>query len=1203
VNTPDWPAGLVALHGNQTEVLADTVLAWLGARPLGVLEPEVVLVQSSGMAEWFKMRMAQRLGVCAAARVELPARFIWRSYRQILGAHAVPLHAPLDKTPMTWRLMRLLPQCLHHAACAALARFLQPAQPGQALRLLQLAQRLADLFDQYQNHRSDWLAAWAQGRDVLPNSLFGAAHAARPVPVPPEQLWQPLLWRVLLEDLGAEQRQNTRAHLHTRARDALQSGAAPAAPLARRVTVFGISQMPQHVLEFLAALARHSQVLIAVHNPCRFHWADALSGRELLRMAQRRQPLRGGRDLAQIALEDMHVHAHPLLAAWGRQSRDHVRQLDAFDNPQDNALHAQWPRVDLFEETDADALRAAPLLAQVQQRVRDMVPLAEHPPLEVAQSDRSIVFHSAHSLLRELEVLHDALLDLLTTPAAAGQAPLQPYDIVVMLPAIEPAAAAIRAVFGQYPRHDPRHIPFDIADLGARARSSLVAALQWLLRLPQQRCHSSELCDLLQVPAIAVRLGLLEADLPLLARWMAGSGIRWGLHAAQRAALGLEACGEQGSAWFGLQRMLLGYASGALPEEVPGFAGIEPYDAVGGLSAELAGVLAALVERLLAWWELGRQSLPPDEWARHFRALLDDFFSPQGAQDEAALAALHSALQVWQNACAQAGFAAPLPLDAAQHGWLAALDLPALNQRFRAGGVTFCTLMPMRAIPFEVVCLLGMNEGDYPRRAPRSDWDLMALKGQPRPGDRARRDDDRQLMLEAVLSARRALHISWSGQSVRDNSAQPPSVLVAQLRDYLAAGWCGEGTQAMPRAARGAHLLAQRTQQHPLQPFSRRYFEQGAPLHTWAREWRSVHSAGDDAPAPPHSAPPPPVSSFAAPFTASLAAPESAREANLEQIARFLRDPARFYLRQHLQMRFELEDSAPEDAEMFDLAALDAYRLVQHVQQAVSGALLAAHAPACAPDIACRVQRQVQRLLRAGQLPLAAPGEHAAHLLAASCTRTLQAWWEQICAFPHPHAPRHVHLAHQDLLLQDWLDGVRGQQPDSGDSTGIHTPITCAIWLQAGNMCDKSGALRPHKLLDAYLHSLALAAGGSQALVCVAAPDCLLHASAPEPQAAREQLRTLLQLWHSGQSSPVPLPLKEALLMAADQGRRAADSYTGGSYRQNGTGQQLPWARLYPDFDSLCADGRFADLSRRTYAPLLDWMQHHVTLQSLGAAA
>ena len=139
------------------------------------------------------------------------------------------------------------------------------------------------------------------------------------------------------------------------------------------------------------------------------HWADAIDGRELLAMARRRQPLRNGVDLAAVPLEGLHAHAHPLLAAWGRQGRDFVRQLDAFDEAAAAHEQAALPRLDLFDEGEAPD---APLLAQVQNRIRDLVPLAEHPPVVLAPQDRSIVFHCAHSALREVEVLHDQLLEL-----------------------------------------------------------------------------------------------------------------------------------------------------------------------------------------------------------------------------------------------------------------------------------------------------------------------------------------------------------------------------------------------------------------------------------------------------------------------------------------------------------------------------------------------------------------------------------------------------------------------------------------------------------------------------------------------------------------------------------------------------------------------------------------------------------------------
>ncbi|MBE0546965.1 MAG: exodeoxyribonuclease V subunit gamma, partial [Rubrivivax sp.] len=173
--------GLLVLHGNRAEVPAEAVFEWLRRHPLQPLEEEVFLVQSNGVAEWLKMSLATHDGICAATRVELPARFLWRAYRQLLGREAVPAQSALDKLPLTWRLMQLLPTLLDRAGFEPVAGFLRG---GDAGRRLQLAQRLADLYDQYQVYRGDWLESWGQGRDVLPRLPGQAAET-----LPADQAW------------------------------------------------------------------------------------------------------------------------------------------------------------------------------------------------------------------------------------------------------------------------------------------------------------------------------------------------------------------------------------------------------------------------------------------------------------------------------------------------------------------------------------------------------------------------------------------------------------------------------------------------------------------------------------------------------------------------------------------------------------------------------------------------------------------------------------------------------------------------------------------------------------------------------------------------------------------------------------------------------------------------------------------------------
>ncbi|MES2741253.1 MAG: exodeoxyribonuclease V subunit gamma, partial [Pseudomonadota bacterium] len=708
--------GLLILHGNQLEQLRAAVFEWLRGNPLAPLESETFLVQSNGVAEWLKIALAEEIGICAATRIALPARFLWETYRTMLGRERVPSRSAFDKAPLTWRLMRLLPALLAEPVFAPLRHFLADGDPE---RRLQLAERLADLFDQYQVYRADWLADWAAGRDQL-RTARGEAALLRA-----DQLWQAQLWRAVMASVPEHNREHGRATVHQAFLHALAAGQAPAGALPRRVVLFGISALPYQSLQALAALAGHTQVVLAVPNPCQFYWGDIIEGRDLLRAAHRRQRQRKDQDLSQIPLEALHAHSHPLLASWGRQGRDFIRMLDEFDaqGGQDNL------RVDLFGNEEGDTL-----LAQVQAAVRDLLPLGEHAGIAPAPSDRSIVFHLAHSVQREVEILHDQLLAMF----AAGDG-LHPREVVVMVPDIDTFTAAIHAVFGQHKRSDPRFIPFEIGDVKDRSVNPLLVALEWLLRLPQQRCRQSEVRDLLDVPAVAARFGLGPDDLPTLGQWIEGAGVRWGLDQAHRHGLGLGAAGEQNAWIFGMRRMLLGYASGAGAS----FEGIEPYAEVGGLDAALAGSLAQLVEALLHWRAALARARTPAEWGGQARALLAAFFRAEEEGDRLTLAHLEQALQGWLERCEYAEYDEALPLAVLREAWLGALDEPTLNHQFVSGGVTFCTLMPMRAVPFRVVCLLGMNDGDFPRRARQADFDLLVLPGMARPGDRSRRDDDR----------------------------------------------------------------------------------------------------------------------------------------------------------------------------------------------------------------------------------------------------------------------------------------------------------------------------------------------------------------------------------------------------------------------------------------------------------------------------
>ena len=1128
--------GFLAIHSDRMEHLRDTVFGWLQANPLQPLEQEVFLVQSNGVAEWLKMSMADQMGVCSGVEVTLPARFLWQAYRQVLGPRRVPRHSPFDRQPLTWRLMQVLPGLLGEPGFSPLAYFLKD---GSIERRLQLTRKLADLYDQYQVYRANWLAAWADGEEVL----IDATGQRRPLAA--DQVWQARLWQALRAACADDLRESGRADVHRQFVEALhRDDTAAAGRLPPRIVLFGVASLPYQTLEALGALARHCQVIVAAPNPCQYYWGDIITGRELLKAQRRHQPHspRTG-SLAQVPFEQMHAHCHPLLSGWGRLGRDFIRMLDEFDDV--HATRRAFPllRVDVFSEGQGTTL-----LGQVQAAIRDMqpVPRGDETRLVVSPSDTSICFHVAHSTQREVEILHDQLLGMFAENGTGGRT-LHPRDVIVMVPEVDKFAPAIRAVFGQYPRGDKRHIPFEIVDVSSRRTDPVLVALDWLLCLPQQRCLQSEVRDLLDVPAIAARFGIAQHDLPRVAQWVEAAGVRWGLDARHRAALDLASAGEQNAWLFGMRRMLLGYANGAMED----YDGIEPLAQVGGLDAALAGSLARLVDSLSTWRHELSHSRSPAEWVACAERLLKAFFRGTDEDDRLTLAQLHTALQGWLAHCDGAAFGDPVPVAILREAWLGPLDDKALHHRFISGGVTFCTLMPMRALPYRVVCLLGMNDGDFPRRGQRADFDLLALPGMAHPGDRSRREDDRYLMLEALLSARDRLYISWVGKSVRDNSAQPPSVLVAQLRDYLKAGWQGLDLNRL-------------TVEHFLQPFSRRYFEQES-LRTFATEWRAAHDGA----------------ACSTPAVLPGYTHEGASPLTVTELAYFMKQPVKQFFRRRLKVQFSEHALAGLDDEPFALNKLEAYQVGQEL-------LADSATPEPQDEIRQRMAGKLARMQREGRFPIGQLAIRLQDKLVEELAPARLAWVALDQRLPRCADKVRVTLRCADLALEDWIDQMR----DDGAGKAWVTVTASRVRTGKAAKVDKK-QLRADKLVDAYVRQLVLAAQGQAVMGYLVARDCIVQFLPLGQVEAQARLDILAGLWQRGMDAPLPTACKTALALLAKGADAAQQAYDGSNFEVEGLKAERDepcLSRLWVEYGELADEPGFGEISEALYRPLLDWV-------------
>lgn len=1144
--------GFIVAHSNHLEELRELVVQWTKINPLQALENEHILVQSNGIAQWLKLALAadDGCGIAAGLQIGLPARFLWQIYRQVLGTDTIAKSSPFDKAPLTWRLMRILPRVVEQPVFAPLQHFL--GDDPDLRKRYQLSERLADLYDQYQVYRSDWLQDWAQGHDQL-RQVEGQPQVSdeKVQAREPTVAWQAELWRLLIDDIGEEAIHSSRAAVHPRFIAAMQALETAPAGLPRRIIIFGISSLPAQMVDALAAISRFSQVMLCVHNPCQFHWADIVEDKQLLRHEYRRQSRKEGFPEV-LSIEQLHQFAHPLLAAWGKQGRDYISLLDRHDelDTYQTQFKTHGQRVDIFEDG-----KTATVLEQLHNDILHLRPVADTQatwPAVNPDTDQSLRFHIAHSAQREVEVLHDQLLAHFNADPS-----LKPRDIIVMVPDINSYAPHIQAVFSQYARDDLRYIPFTLSDQAEQSTEPLLIALHELLRLPESRLTVADIMSLLDVPAVRARFAIHEEHLPILQRWLTGAGVRWGLNAKHREGFSLPQGLAQNTWDFGLQRMLLGYAMG----DSEAYAGIQPYDEVGGLDAALIGPISHFLDALQELHtELSRmQSFA--QWRTVFLNVLEQFFFVEEDNDLLLVQRLRAGCEQWHQLCIDAQLDEALTLAVAREAWLTNVDSDHLSQRFLAGSVNFCTLMPMRAIPFRMVCLLGMNDGDYPRVQAPLDFDLMG--SDYRPGDRSRREDDRYLLLEALLSAREKLYISWIGRSVRDNTERPPSVLVAQLRDHLSNGW---------HLADKQPLLDALTTVHPLQPFSQHYFaDNGAQsdLFTYAHEWSVLHQA--------------PTTVATGRLTDFVA--ENAMTPELLQ--RFLRDPVKFFFNERLKVHLDPIELDVFEDEPFALDGLQRYSLQAELLSAGQHAALDA-------DLTAVLEQHSEKLQRSGALPMCAFGEQLRSELIEPLLAQL-AHYRQLCAiWSHEEdAPRLIDIKHNKMHLEGWLGGLRRSVPSTDSEVAS---VYARIELTPGKI-NKGNQRSWHRLLRPWVQHVLINATGAATQTFVIAQESSISFASLDAERAQQIVQDWLECWYSGLNAPIPVALKTAMAFLKDQAdtekkgkphNSAQTAYEGGFNTTGEVQQSAALARQYPSYADLLADETFADWTDLLYGALFN---------------
>lgn len=597
---------------------------------------------------------------------------------------------------------------------------------------------------------------------------------------------------------------------------------------------------------------------------------------------------------------------------------------------------------------------------------------------------------------------------------------------------------------------------------------------------------------------------------------------------------------------------------------------IQGYSEISGSEIAIAGNLATFVEALQQLTHNLGQIQTGRNWIERIKQLLQQFFAAEEPADELLIDRLGHQLQRWQDELEiGSGLDQEIPLLIARERVIGSMDETNLRQRFLSGSVNFSTLMPMRSIPFKMICLLGMNDGDYPRSRTPMDFDLMSREY--RPGDRSRRNDDRYLFLEALLSARETLYISWVARSILDDSERPASVLVEQLQDYIDLLWSGSDSDIS-----SSQLLSTT---HPLQPFSPAYYsEQNRPdslatiraqrgLFTFNASWRE---ALDNRNRPSEVS------------EQSLLYCQPEEPLSFKAIANFMKNPVAYFYNHRLSIWFSDLQDADTDNELFSFS---------HLQKAILESQLIQKVVQKSADQATFEQNLEQHLARwanSGAIGVDSVERQLSKIISTNMPNLFERYSQLLTLWPMSTTDQLFDFQYSNALgnieVADRITELRGNT--GGERARIH--ISGSKLLDSQN----KKRVRYEKLLSDWVVHLAgqLDGVGFRSYILSKEEDCCIELPQLPPEEARQMFEAILAGWISGMTQPLPILPEVAYEMLEARSKLDADKVrdkAAAKYETQLNDYDRGYlARAYPSFESLYESEHFTRYTAQLYEPL-----------------
>ncbi|GAB3362996.1 exodeoxyribonuclease V subunit gamma [Arachidicoccus ginsenosidivorans] len=730
---------------NSLEELAKSLYFDLHEYNGNVFRPYYIVTQTDGMNNWLGTKLAEWQGIAAGIAYLKPNDLIFKIYL-LLGGTAQTI---MSGDNLCWLLFHLMGTPEFMAKFPKVASYYvlteeksqdQIAIDNARIKRLGLAKKVADLFDQYQIYRTDMIMAWNKGQQ-------GGQEL---------EAWQFYLW----EKINIKDQDNTgrgkrvfadKNEIADFIEKAIQQNQTEVARLLEKmpaVFIFGISLLTEYHLHIFDLLAGKMQIYFYLLNPAPAdYWYDDLSEKRLIFL----------RKLGKVA-SDQTAQGHPLLQSMGKVIKDTFGMLFK----KDEILNSYEALPEILPEEDS-------LLHKLQLSIyENRTPDKETPLFAIEDiKDGSLSIHACYSPLREVESLYNFLVYLIDRKKQS----LSARDIVVMVSDIDHYAAYIRAVFD----HAPYRFPYKIADERFTESDSISSALESLLLLESSAFTAETVLRLLDSSYIRSHLGITRLE--LLREVLEQAGIRFGIE-------GNYTDDSVYVSWnYGLKRIMYGICMMSDQQVGEGPEGFYPLNLVEGSDSEQVIQFVAFVQDLMDMLERREQDRTLSGWADFVKQLLEKFILKEEQQGDEEFEYLAALLADYNSS--EAFFGEAISFGVFMESFGQRLITASRNSNFASGGVTFCSLIPMRSIPFKVVALLGLDYDKFPRKEQSLGFNLMEI--QKRPGDRNVKANDKHLFLETILSARDYLYISYIGRNIKDNTDLPASSLVEELIEYIVA--------------------------------------------------------------------------------------------------------------------------------------------------------------------------------------------------------------------------------------------------------------------------------------------------------------------------------------------------------------------------------------------------------------------------------